>query len=68
MNSPTPLTAPALDLAVRVGCELVYETSAPTPALVTFKPRQDAYQSIRQESSWRRRNSRTTISTLSIGW
>ena len=50
MNSPTPLTAPALDLAVRVGCELVYETSAPTPALVTFKPRQDAYQSIRQES------------------
>ena len=50
MNSPTPLPAPALDLAVRVGCELVYETSAPTPALVTFKPRQDAYQSIRQES------------------
>jgi transglutaminase-like putative cysteine protease len=39
-----------LDLAVRVGCELVYETSAAAPALVTFKPRQDAYQSIREES------------------
>ncbi len=41
--------APALDLAVRVGCELVYETSANTPVLLAFKPKQDAMQSIRQE-------------------
>jgi transglutaminase-like putative cysteine protease len=39
-----------LDLAVRVGCELVYETSAPTPALVAFKARQDFFQRIPQES------------------
>ncbi len=50
MTSPTPQSAPSLDLAVRVGCELVYETSALTPAMVTFKPRQDTFQSIRQES------------------
>ncbi len=50
MNSSTTTASPSLDLAVRVGCELVYETSASTPALVNFKPRQDTYQSIRQES------------------
>lgn len=43
-------SAPPLDLAVRVGCAIVYEASAATPALVVFKPRQDTYQSIRQES------------------
>jgi transglutaminase-like putative cysteine protease len=41
---------PSLDLAVRVGCELVYETEADTPVLVSFKPRQDLYQMICQES------------------
>lgn len=41
---------PSLDLAVRVGCELVYETEADTPVLVAFKPRQDLYQMICQES------------------
>ncbi len=50
MNSDSRLTAPPLDLAIRVGCELIYETTAATPTLVTFKPRQDAFQSIRQES------------------
>lgn len=47
-SSPTP--EPTLDLAVRVGCNISYEAAAPTPGLVIFKPRQDAYQSIRQES------------------
>lgn len=41
---------PALDLAVRVGCELVYQTTAETPVLVILKPRHDTPQSIRQES------------------
>ncbi|HEY8898983.1 MAG TPA: transglutaminase family protein [Chthoniobacterales bacterium] len=41
---------PPLDLAVRIGCELTYQCETETPALVTFKPRHDAYQSIRQES------------------
>lgn len=35
---------------MRVGCEISYEASAETPALVVLKPRQDTYQSIRQES------------------
>ncbi len=50
MNSPTLKSPPELNLAVRVGCELVYETGTSAPALVTFKPRQDAFQSIREES------------------
>ncbi len=50
MISDPTIPMPALDLAVRVGCELVYEASAETPALVTLKPRQEALQSIRQES------------------
>lgn len=50
MNSETSAPVPPLDLAVRVGCEIRYETTADTPVLVMFKPRQDSYQSIRQES------------------
>lgn len=46
----TSAPTPSLDLAVRVGCEISYETAADTPALVVCKPRHDAYQSIRQES------------------
>ena len=49
MNRTSPSPTPALNLAVRVGCELVYETSADTPILLTFKPKQDELQSIRQE-------------------
>ncbi|MDB6175147.1 MAG: Transglutaminase-like enzyme putative cysteine protease [Chthoniobacteraceae bacterium] len=41
---------PKLDLAVRVGCELVYDTAVVTPVLLAFKPRQDLHQKIRQES------------------
>ncbi|MFZ0710315.1 MAG: hypothetical protein WAM53_09775, partial [Terrimicrobiaceae bacterium] len=50
MISYSPVPAPALDLAVRVGCELMYDATADTPALVTLKPRHDGLQSIRQES------------------
>ena len=50
MTDYSPSPAPALDLAVRVGCELMYDATADTPALVTLKPRHDALQSIRQES------------------
>ncbi|MFZ0712367.1 MAG: transglutaminase family protein [Terrimicrobiaceae bacterium] len=50
MTSHSPIPAPLLDLAVRVGCELVYDATVETPALVTLKPRQDTLQSIRQES------------------
>ena len=39
MNSHSPFQAPTLDLAVRVGCELIYDATADTPALVTLKPR-----------------------------
>jgi transglutaminase-like putative cysteine protease len=41
---------PPLVLAVRVGCKIAYECAESVPALVTFKPRQDAWQSIRHES------------------
>jgi transglutaminase-like putative cysteine protease len=44
------LIQPVLDLAVRVGCELAYETDADTPVLLSFKPRQDAFQLIREET------------------
>ncbi|MBN8711540.1 MAG: transglutaminase family protein [Verrucomicrobia bacterium] len=50
MNRQTFPEAPPLDLTVRVGCKVDYETSVETPVLVVFKPRQDEFQSIRQES------------------
>ena len=50
MHGHSPFPAPNLDLAVRVGCELIYEAAVDTPALVTLKPRHDALQSVRQES------------------
>lgn len=50
MNIQQQVPLPALDLAVRVGCELRYETTVPTPVLVAFKPRHDVFQQIRQES------------------
>lgn len=50
MPLPFPHPLPPLDLTVRVGCELEYQTSAPTPILLAFKPRQDVFQQIRQES------------------
>jgi transglutaminase-like putative cysteine protease len=42
--------SPPLDLSIRVGCELTYSCAEEVPVLVAFKPRQDLYQSIRQES------------------
>ncbi len=50
MEITADLPAIDLDLTVRVGYDIAYETSAATPALVTLKPRQDPLQSIRQES------------------
>jgi transglutaminase-like putative cysteine protease len=50
MTTDFQIPAPALDLAVRVGCELIYEATGETPALITLKPRHDPLQSIRQES------------------
>jgi transglutaminase-like putative cysteine protease len=50
MNSIDPTLAHPLDLAVRAGCELIYETDAETPVLACFKPRQGPTQLIRQES------------------
>jgi transglutaminase-like putative cysteine protease len=50
LNRETIAPPPPLELTVRVGCKIIYETSADTPALVIFKPRQDEFQSIRQES------------------
>jgi transglutaminase-like putative cysteine protease len=49
MYNQPPLPIPKLDLAVRVGCEVIYETTVPTPILMAFKPKQDAFQSIREE-------------------
>ena len=50
MHSHSPFQGPNLDLAVRIGCELIYDAAADTPALVTLKPRHDALQYIHQES------------------
>ena len=47
-SSATAITYP-LDLAVRAGCEIVYETEAETPILACFKPRQAETQFIQQE-------------------
>jgi transglutaminase-like putative cysteine protease len=49
MNSSDLTSHPPLDLDVRVGCRLVYDTAAPTPALLVFKPRLDFRQLIREE-------------------
>ncbi|MBA2351477.1 MAG: transglutaminase-like domain-containing protein [Burkholderiales bacterium] len=42
-------TAPSLDLTVRVGCALSYETSMATPILLAFRPGLDRGQLIREE-------------------
>jgi transglutaminase-like putative cysteine protease len=38
-----------LDLAVRIGCKLQYETTGEASMLLNVKPRQDAYQFVAQE-------------------
>ncbi|HSI84418.1 MAG TPA: transglutaminase family protein, partial [Candidatus Methylacidiphilales bacterium] len=40
-SSPTTISMPNYDMTARVGCSLVYEASAPTPALMVLRPRQD---------------------------
>jgi transglutaminase-like putative cysteine protease len=40
---------PPLDLTVRVGCHIVYETSAPTAILLVLRPRNDGNQRVRQQ-------------------
>jgi transglutaminase-like putative cysteine protease len=50
MSTPSLLPPPNLDIALRVGCELGFESFAETPALVAIKPRQDFHQMIRRES------------------
>jgi hypothetical protein len=40
---------PKLDLTVRVGCDLVYETSSRVPVLLNLKPRMDPRQAVQSE-------------------
>jgi len=46
---PHPATHAPLDITVRIGCHIVYETAAPTPVLLILKPRIDIGQVIREE-------------------
>ena len=41
MNSHSPFQAPTLDLAVRVGCELIYDATADTLVVFMLGPRLD---------------------------
>ncbi|HEY1661422.1 MAG TPA: transglutaminase family protein [Verrucomicrobiae bacterium] len=43
------MNQPPLDLTVRVGCNLVYETAVPTPVLFMLKPRLDGRVLVMQE-------------------
>src|ERR1700761_6778334 len=38
-----------LNITVRIGCHIVYETSLPTPILLVLRPRLDGRQLVRQE-------------------
>jgi transglutaminase-like putative cysteine protease len=44
-----PQTLVPHDLTVRVGCNLVYETSSEVPLLLNLKPRRDPRQSLQEE-------------------
>jgi transglutaminase-like putative cysteine protease len=39
-----------LDITVRIGCHIVYQTSVPTPILLVLRPRMDGNQLVRQET------------------
>ena len=43
------MNAGSLNLTVRIGCHIVYETSQPTPILLVLRPRLDGRQVVRQE-------------------
>ena len=49
MNAATSIDQPRLELTVRVGCKLVYETNARAPLLLVLKPRLDLRQLILEE-------------------
>jgi transglutaminase-like putative cysteine protease len=49
MTAPDCLDPPPLELTVRVGCALVYETGAPAPLFLVLKPRLDLRQLILEE-------------------
>ncbi len=49
MVIPASIPHPTLDLTVRVGCALTYETAAATPILLVMKPRLDLRQLILEE-------------------
>jgi len=40
----------SLNLTVRVGCRIAYETSVPTPVLFVLRPRLDGQQLVRAET------------------
>lgn len=44
-----PVSAPRLDLVIRVGCRLVYETVVPASLLLNLRPRSDPRQTLQQE-------------------
>jgi transglutaminase-like putative cysteine protease len=43
------MKSPSLNLTVRVGCHVVYETSVPTAILLVLRPRDDGNQRVRQQ-------------------
>ena len=43
------ITVP-LDITVRIGCHIVYQTSVPTPILLVLRPRMDGNQLVQQET------------------
>jgi transglutaminase-like putative cysteine protease len=49
MTPPDPFDTPPLELTVRVGCALAYETTAPTPLLLVLKPQLGLRQLILEE-------------------
>ncbi|MEO7931898.1 MAG: transglutaminase family protein [Chthoniobacterales bacterium] len=51
---------PVLDIAVRVGCKLVYSVNNDVPTFAILKPQQEPTQSIRQESIQLSQNSSVT--------
>src|SRR5215207_8169103 len=49
MNAASQIDPPPLELTVRVGCKLVYETTHRAPVLLVLKPRLDLRQLILEE-------------------
>src|SRR5882724_410009 len=47
--STNPAGRPQLDLTVRVGCSLVYESAVPAVVLLNLRPRTDPQQALQEE-------------------